>query len=225
MGDEAIARIQKCLKKPDFSEESGAAPAKPVARCQETARVVESPAGIAALPTADPRQEHGNRTVPLARLLLEHSLININPVSLRNSHCIFQSLRAKRTALPRMAHQKRGAQKYEAWPAPPALLGGKQNPGTSADDSLLCVLLLRKLGFSLGAGWPACGGVRTRAVAHGTCVEPSCRAPALISVPNPMLLCPGTGCVACLVKQVKASLDSGMPAARSVQNKQNSRLH
>lgn len=186
--------------------------------------VVESPAGIAALPTADPLQEHGNRAVPLAQLLLERSLININPVSLQNSHYIFPSLRAKRTALPRIAHQEHGAQKYEAWPALPGLLGGKQNPGTSADDSLLCVLLLRKLGFSLGAGWLACGGVGTRAVARGTCAEPSCRAPAFVWLPNAMLLCLGVGCVACLVKQVKALLDSGTPAARSVQNKQNSSL-
>ena len=101
---EAIARIQKCFKNPYFSEESEAAPAKP-ARCQETARMVESPAGIAALPTANPLREHGNKTVPLAQLLLKHSLININPVSLQNSHYIFHSLHNKHSALPRIIHQ------------------------------------------------------------------------------------------------------------------------
>lgn len=101
---EAIARIQKCLTKPYFSKESEAAPAKP-AQCQETARMVEYPAGIAALPTANPLQKHGNKTVPLAQLLLKHSLININPVSLQNSRYVFHSLRAKHNALPRIIHQ------------------------------------------------------------------------------------------------------------------------
>lgn len=100
----AIARIRKCLKNPYFSKESEAGPAKP-ARCQETARMVESPAGVAALPTANPLREHGNKTVPLAQLLLKHSLININPVSLQNSRYIFHRLRAKRTTLPRITQQ------------------------------------------------------------------------------------------------------------------------
>jgi len=60
----------------------GSSSSKP-AQCQETAQMVESPAGIAALPTANPLRKHGNKTVPLAQLLLQRSLININPVSLQ----------------------------------------------------------------------------------------------------------------------------------------------
>lgn len=89
-------------KNPDFSKESEAAPAKPV-RCQETARMVESPAGIAALPAVIPCESTGTK-LPLAQLLLKHSLININPVSLQNSHYIFHSLCAKHTAMPRIIH-------------------------------------------------------------------------------------------------------------------------
>lgn len=92
------------FKKPYFSKESEVASAKPT-QCQETARMVESPAGITTLPTANPLRNHGNKTVPLSQLLLKHSLINMNPISLQNSHCIFQSFHAKRTALPRTVPQ------------------------------------------------------------------------------------------------------------------------
>lgn len=67
--------------------------------------MVESPAGTATLPTANPLREHRNKTVPLAQLLLKHSPININPVSLQNSHYISHSLHAKHTVLPRIIHQ------------------------------------------------------------------------------------------------------------------------
>lgn len=57
---EAIARIQKCLIKLYYFKELGAAPAK-LAQCQETARMVESPAGITTLPTANPLREQGTK--------------------------------------------------------------------------------------------------------------------------------------------------------------------
>lgn len=67
--------------------------------------MVESPADTAALPTANPLREHGDKTAPLAQLLLQRSPININPASLRSSRDAFQNLGAQRPASPGIVPQ------------------------------------------------------------------------------------------------------------------------
>lgn len=185
--------------------------------------MVESPAGSTALPRANPLREHGNKTVPLAQLLLGHRELILTPDRCRIPAIFANGLHSRHTSLPRIIHPNM-ERRSEAWPVLPGLLRGKQNPGTSADASLLCFLLLWKRWFSLGAGWRARGGVGTHSIAPGLCGEPGFGAPALILVPNPMLLCPEGGCVARLVKWVNASLDSDTSMAWTAQNKQNSSL-
>lgn len=178
----ASAGIQKCLKKKKqktkskFSEKSGAAPAE-AARCQEAARVVEAPAGTAALPAANPLREHGNKTVPLARLLLEHTLININPVSLHNSQYIFHSLCAKRAALPRIMHQNREhrsttlGQHRQVRSEVNRSLAPLQLTALFAAPSKALVILGNGLASLWPCGDPCCSSAYVRR-------EPSARAPA-----------------------------------------------
>lgn len=73
--------------------------------------------------TTAPLLGHGNKTVLLTQLLLGHAAININPVLLHSSHCIFQSLCTKHGSLPRIESAE-----CDAWPAATGLLGGKQPP-------------------------------------------------------------------------------------------------
>lgn len=187
---EAIARIQACLEKHCFSKESAAAPAK-AAQCQQTARMVESPAGIAALPTANPLREHGNRTVPLAQLLLKHTLININPIWLQNSPCIFHTSRTKPTALPRIILQ------HTEWRNPCHWVCWEVNKTLAPLRMTGCFVFCSFK--STDSPWEQAGkpmDVWGLTAAHGARTEPSFRAPDLISVPNPMFLSPGAGCVA-----------------------------
>lgn len=167
---------KKQKTKSKFSEKSGAAPAE-AARCQEASRVVEAPAGTAALPAANPLREHGNKTVPLARLLLEHTLININPVSLHNSQYIFHSLCAKRAALPRIMHQNREhrsttlGQHRQVRSEVNRSLAPLQLTALFAAPSKALVILGNGLARLWPCGDPCCSSAYVRR-------EPSARAPA-----------------------------------------------
>lgn len=114
------------------------------------------------------------------QLLLGHRELIL---TLQNSRYIFHGLHSGHTSLPRIIPPST-ERRSEAWPALPGLLRGKQNPGTSADASLPCFLLLWKRWFSLGAGWRACGGVGTHCIAPGLRGEPGFGAAALILVPK-----------------------------------------
>lgn len=73
--------------------------------------------------TTAPLLGHSNKTVLLTQLFLGHTVININPILLHNSHCIFQSLCTKHTFLLRTESTE-----CDAWPVATGLLGGRQSP-------------------------------------------------------------------------------------------------
>lgn len=121
--------------------------------------------------TTAPLLGYGNKTVLLTQLFLSHTVININPVLLHSSHCIFQSLCTMHTSLLRIESAE-----CDAWPEATGLLEAN-SPWNPAADGFVCCSFQ-----STAYPWEQAGSA-------GSCAVQGAKqqSPGWISMPSSML--------------------------------------